>query len=148
MLILVSKAKAQAASLFTTLPAEVARRLSVAPGQGRGWIEDGMGGVRMVPYAPESAEAMAVHEKITAELDAVFRALADRAAICLVGFAQAQGLGGGNKRTGLARALVVLALDVLVLQVNGAEPYASTMRAATIESGAAEVAAHFRMHLS
>jgi prophage maintenance system killer protein len=102
----------------------------------------------MVPYAPESAEAMAVHEKITAEYDAVFRALADRAAICLVGFAQAEGLGDGNKRTGLARALVVLALDVLVLQVNGAEPYASTMRAATNQSGDAEVTANFRTHLS
>jgi prophage maintenance system killer protein len=148
MLILVSKTRAQGASVVTTLPAEVARRLSVAPGQELGWIEDGMGGFRMVPQTPQTGEALAVHEKIMAEYDAVFRALADRASICLVGFAQAQRLGDGNKKTRLARALVVLALDVLVLQVNGAELYASTMRAATNQSGDAEVTANFRMHLS
>ncbi len=76
MAILVSKTRAQGASVVTTLPAEVARRLAVMPGQELEWIEDGMGGFRVVPHTPETAEALAVHEKIMAEYDAVFRALA------------------------------------------------------------------------
>ena len=74
--ILVSKTRAQGASVVTTLPAEVARRLSVTAGQELEWIEDGMGGFRVVPHTPETAEALAVHEQIMAEYDAVFRALA------------------------------------------------------------------------
>ena len=72
MAILVSKTRAQGASVVTTLPAEVARRLAVTAGQELEWIEDGMGGFRVVPHTPETA----VHEKIMAEYDAVFRALA------------------------------------------------------------------------
>lgn len=34
------------------------------------------GGFRVVPHTPDTAEAVAVHEKIMAEYDAVFRALA------------------------------------------------------------------------
>lgn len=76
MAILVSKTRAQGASVVTTLPAEVARRLSVTAGQELEWIEDGMGGFRVVPHAPDTAKALAVHEQIMAEYDAVFRALA------------------------------------------------------------------------
>lgn len=76
MAILMSKTRAQGASVVTTLPAEVARRLSVTPGQELEWIEDGMGGFRVVPHMPESAEALAAHERIMVEYDAVFRALA------------------------------------------------------------------------
>ena len=76
MAVLVSKTRAQGASLITTLFAEVARRLSVTPGQELEWIEDGMGGFRVVPHTTETAEALAVHEGIMAEYDAVFRALA------------------------------------------------------------------------
>ena len=74
--VLVSKTRAQGASVVTTLPAEVARRLSVTPGQELEWIEDGMGGFRVMPHTPETAEALAVHERIMTEYDAVFRALA------------------------------------------------------------------------
>jgi hypothetical protein len=35
-----------------------------------------MGGFRVVPYTPEMAEALEAHEKIMAEYDAAFRALA------------------------------------------------------------------------
>ena len=42
MAVLVSKTRAQGALVVTTLPAEVARRLSVTPGQELEWIEDGM----------------------------------------------------------------------------------------------------------
>ena len=76
MAILVSKTRAQGASVLTTLPAAGARRLAVTAGQELEWIEDGMGGFRVVPHTPETAEALAVHEKIMAEYDAVFRALA------------------------------------------------------------------------
>ncbi len=55
---------------------QLQRRLSVTPGQELEWIEDGMGGFRVVPHTPDTAEALAVHEKIMAEYDAVFRALA------------------------------------------------------------------------
>ena len=49
---LLSRTRAQGASVVTTLPAEVARRLAIAPGQELQWIEDGMGGFRVIPHAP------------------------------------------------------------------------------------------------
>lgn len=73
---LTSKTRAQGASVVTTLPAEVARRLAISPGQELEWIEDGMGGFRVVPHTPEMADALEAHERIMAEYDAVFRALA------------------------------------------------------------------------
>jgi antitoxin component of MazEF toxin-antitoxin module len=76
MQILLSRTRAQGASVVTTLPAEVARRLGVAAGQELEWIEDGMGGFRVVPHTPEMAEALEAHERIMAEYDGVFRALA------------------------------------------------------------------------
>jgi len=74
--ILMSKTRAQGASVVTTLPAEVARRLGLTPGQELDWIEDGMGGFRVVPHTAETAEAMDAHAKIMAEYDSAFRALA------------------------------------------------------------------------
>ena len=73
---LTSKTRAQGASVVTTLPAEVARRLAIAPGQELEWIEDGMGGFRVVPHTSQMAKALEAHEEIMAEYDAVFRALA------------------------------------------------------------------------
>ena len=64
MAILVSETRAQRASVATTLPAEVARGLSVTPGQKLAWIEDGMGGFRVVPHPlPETGEALAVRAR-------------------------------------------------------------------------------------
>ncbi len=76
MAILISKTRAQGASVVTTLPAEVARRLAVTAGQELEWIEDGMGGFRVVPHTSDTIEALAAHEQIMVEYDAVFRALA------------------------------------------------------------------------
>ena len=76
MAILLSKTRLQGASVVTTLPAEVARRLSVSPGQELEWIEDGMGGFRVIPHTPETAEALEAHARIMQEYDSVFRALA------------------------------------------------------------------------
>lgn len=73
---LTSKTRAQGASIVTTLPAEVVRRLGIAAGRELNWIEDGMGGFRVVPHTPEQAEAMDAHEAIMEEYDAVFRELA------------------------------------------------------------------------
>jgi antitoxin component of MazEF toxin-antitoxin module len=71
-----SRTRAQGASVIVTLPAEVARRLAIGPGQELQWIEDGMGGFRVLPHSPETAEAMKLHEAIMAQYDGAFRALA------------------------------------------------------------------------
>ena len=70
-----SKTRSQGASVVTTLPAEVARRLGIEPGQELDWIEDGMGGFRVVPHSEDTAEALKAHARIMAEYDSVFRAL-------------------------------------------------------------------------
>ena len=74
--------------------------------------------------------------------------LADLAALYLVGFAQAQGFVDGNKRTGLACALVFLAVNGAALHVDGSELYALTMRVAINQADDAEVAAYVRERLS
>ena len=76
MPVLTSKTRAQGASIVTTLPAEVVRRLGIPAGQELEWIEDGMGGFRVVPHTPELAAALEAHEKIMTEYDVAFRALA------------------------------------------------------------------------
>ena len=52
MAIVVSKTRAQRASVAITLPADVARGLPVTSGQESEWIEDGMSGFRVVPPLP------------------------------------------------------------------------------------------------
>ena len=74
--------------------------------------------------------------------------LADLAALYLVGLSQAQGFVDGNKRTGLACALVFLALNDAALHVDGAELYALTMRVAVNQADATEVATYLRARLS
>lgn len=72
-----SRTRAQGASIVTTLPAEVVRRLGIPAGQELEWIEDGLGGFRVVPRTVELAEALEAHEAIMAEYDGVFRKLAE-----------------------------------------------------------------------
>lgn len=74
--------------------------------------------------------------------------LADLAALYLVGLSQAQGFVDGNKRTGLACALVFLALNGAALHVDGAALYALTMRVAMNQADVAEVAALLRQQRS
>ena len=74
--------------------------------------------------------------------------LADLAALYLVGLSQAQGFVDGNKRTGLACALVFLVINDAALHVDGAELYALTMRVAINQADVAEVATYFRGHRS
>jgi hypothetical protein len=73
---LLSRTRAQGASIVNTLPAEVVRRLGITPGQDLQWIDDGTGGYRVVPYTDDLADALAAHDKIMSEYDAVFRELA------------------------------------------------------------------------
>lgn len=74
---LTSRTRAQGASVITTLPAEVARRLGIVAGQELDWIEDGMGGFRVVRRTVDLAEALDAHERIMAEYDTTFRKLAE-----------------------------------------------------------------------
>lgn len=73
---------------------------------------------------------------------------ADLAALYLVGLSQAQGFVDGNKRTGLACALVFLALNGAAIHVDGSELYARTMRVATNQANDVEVAAYIRQRLA
>lgn len=73
--------------------------------------------------------------------------LADLAAAYLVGFARSQGFNDGNKRTGLACALVFLAVNGSRLQAPPQELYALTMAAATGQADDKIVAALFRERL-
>lgn len=73
---LTSRTRAQGASVVTTVPAEVVRRLGIPAGQELEWIEDGMGGYRVVPKSTALSEALDAHEDIMAEYDSVFRELA------------------------------------------------------------------------
>lgn len=73
--------------------------------------------------------------------------LPDSAAAYLVGFARSQGFSDGNKRTGLACALVSLALNGAPLHVAAAELYALTMAVATNQADDAAVAVYLRDRL-
>ena len=70
--------------------------------------------------------------------------LADFAAAYLVRFARSQGYNDGNKRTGLACALVFLAVNGYDLHVSPQELYALTMLAATGRADDTVVAAFLR----
>lgn len=74
--------------------------------------------------------------------------LADLAATYLVGFARTQGFADGNKRTGLACALVFLVLNGAALHVPGKELYNLTMAVANNQADDASAAGYFRARLS
>lgn len=73
--------------------------------------------------------------------------LADLAAVYLVSFVGSQGFNDGNKRTGLACALVFLRLNGYVLHVSGKELYALTMQVATGEADDRVAAEYFRSRI-
>ena len=74
--------------------------------------------------------------------------IADLTALYLVGMSRAQGFVDGNKRTGLACALVFLALNGSALHVDGTELYALTLRVAINQADDVEVATYLRQRLS
>ncbi len=69
---------------------------------------------------------------------------ADFAAAYLVGFARSQGFRDGNKRTGLACALVFLGLNDCALHASGEDLYAITMDVANNRADDSVVAAFLR----
>jgi death-on-curing protein len=73
--------------------------------------------------------------------------LPDLATAYLAGFVRAQGFSDGNKRTGLACALVFLALNGAPLHVPAAELYALTMAVATNQADDAAIAVYLRDRL-
>ena len=74
--------------------------------------------------------------------------LADFAAAYLVGFARSQSFNDGNKRTGLACALVFLNLNGQGLHVPPKELYALSMQAATGQADDQVVAAYLRERMT
>jgi death-on-curing protein len=70
--------------------------------------------------------------------------LADLAALYLVAFARSQGFNDGNKRTGLACALVFLDINGASLHAPPPELYALTMAVATGKADDNTVAEYFR----
>lgn len=73
--------------------------------------------------------------------------LADLAAAYLVGFARAQGFFDGNKRTGVACALVFLDINKAPLHAEPIELLALTVDVATNRGDDEKVAAFIRHHL-
>ncbi len=75
--------------------------------------------------------------------------LADLAAMYLQGFAGTQGFNDGNKRTGVACALVFLAINgVSVDSIDPAALEATAMMVARSESGDEQVSVFFRLQLT
>ncbi len=72
--------------------------------------------------------------------------LADLSASYLVGFGRAQGFNDGNKRTGLACALVFLSLNGVELTVSSGALYAITMAIANNAVAESDVASFLRQH--
>ena len=72
---------------------------------------------------------------------------ADLAALYLVAFTGTQGFNDGNKRTGLACALVFLALNSVSFEPDATELYELTLRVATRQIGDHGAAIWFRKRL-
>jgi death-on-curing protein len=73
---------------------------------------------------------------------------ADLAAVYLVAFAGTQGFNDGNKRTGLACALVFLGMNSMSFEADAKELYELTLRVATHQMGDNQVAAWFRQRMA
>ncbi len=72
---------------------------------------------------------------------------ADLAASYLVAFAGSQGFNDGNKRTGLACALVFLGLNSVSFEADAEELYEVTLRVATRQIEDIDVAIWFRQKI-
>ncbi len=72
---------------------------------------------------------------------------ADLAALYLVAFAGAQGFNDGNKRTGLACALVFLGLNSVRFDAEAKELLELTLRVATRQIGDSDAAIWFRQRI-
>lgn len=73
--------------------------------------------------------------------------LAELAAVYLLAFVGSQGFADGNKRTGLACALVFLRINAVSVEIPAEELFDITMRVAVGQAREAEVVAFFRSRL-
>ena len=73
----ISKVGGQEGSLTTDIPAGIAQKLDVRPGNEIVWIEDGAGGYRVMPL-DDMREMLLIHEEIIGEYEEVFDALSNR----------------------------------------------------------------------
>lgn len=71
-----SRARVHGDSVSTTIPAEVARRMGIKPGDELFWIEDEMSGYHVAASTSERVDALGVHAEIMDEYRDVFAALA------------------------------------------------------------------------
>lgn len=75
--------------------------------------------------------------------------MADLAAMYLIGFAGSQGFNDGNKRTGVACALVFLAINGIAVDlIDPASLEATALKVATSNTTDAEVAMFFRLQIT
>jgi putative addiction module antidote len=72
-----SRTRSQGASIVTTLPSEIIRRLGIEAGDELTWVEDGMGGFRVLPHSPHLQQVVEIHERAMQKYDGVFRKLAE-----------------------------------------------------------------------
>ena len=75
-MVLKTKTRAQGGSIVATLPAEVARRLAVQPGQELYWQEAGPGAYTVTALDPEQVAALRAMEEVVEQYREVFAALA------------------------------------------------------------------------
>ena len=71
-----STTRAQGGSIIATIPAEVARRLAISPGQELYWRESAAGSYTVTALDPEQEEALAAMEEVVEQYREVFAALA------------------------------------------------------------------------
>lgn len=75
--------------------------------------------------------------------------MADLAAVYLIAFAGSQGFNDGNKRTGVACALVFLAINGIAVDlIDPALLEATALKVATSKANESEVAMFFRVQLT
>jgi antitoxin component of MazEF toxin-antitoxin module len=75
-MVLKSKTRAQGGSVVATLPAEVARRLALQPGQELYWRENGAGSYVVSALDPTQVTALEALEEAIEQYREVFAALA------------------------------------------------------------------------
>lgn len=75
-MVLKTKTRVQGGSVVATLPAEVARRLAVQPGQNLYWREAGPGMYTVTALDPEQEAALDAMEDAVEQYREVFAALA------------------------------------------------------------------------
>jgi len=75
-MVLRSRTRQQGGSTIATLPAEVARRLALAPGQELYWREIRPGEWAVSALDPTRAEALEAHERVVERYREVFARLA------------------------------------------------------------------------